>query len=105
MKRLTPEEKYNYLVRQQRKAAEQFIEDESFETDYLFQKYKHSGIDMPLDIYRACAFFSNKEYTMKLGSIALLMRTKENIKKELPELTKDNCFDQLCYKYQMYARV
>ncbi|GHU44090.1 hypothetical protein FACS1894190_15170 [Spirochaetia bacterium] len=105
MKRLTSEEKYNYLIRQQRKQAEEFIENEEFETDYIFSKYRHSGIEMPLDIYRACAFFLNKEYKMKLGSIALLIQTKEHLIKELPEVTKENCFDQICYKYQVYSKV
>ena len=105
MRKFSDEEKYNYLVRAQRKDAEEFIESGELEADCLLKKYKQSDIEIPLDIYRACAFFVNKEYKTKFGSIALLFQTKEKLQDTLPELTRENCMDQLCYKFQMYARV
>jgi hypothetical protein len=105
MKRLTAEEKYNYSIRLQKKQAEEFIENEELETSYLFSKFKKSGIDMPLEIYRACCFFSNKEYKMKFGSIALLVQTKEDLEKEMPPITKENLIEQICYKYKMYSKM
>jgi hypothetical protein len=104
-KRISDEVRYNYLVREQKRQAEEFIENEDLETSYLFSKFKKSGLDMPLEIYRACAFFKNKEYKMKLGSIALLFQTKEGLQKEIPELTKENLFEQICYKFKMYSKV
>jgi hypothetical protein len=103
MKRLTPEEKYLYSLRKQREALADFIEDEEVNAGLLFALYKQKKRDMPDDIYRACAFFINKEYQRKKGSLFLLYQTREKLQKEIKEITKENAAGVLCYRYQMYA--
>jgi hypothetical protein len=58
---------------------------------------------MPDDEYRAVAFFKNREYLMKPGSLALLYSMYRRISKELPQATRENAFDLLAYRYHVYA--
>jgi hypothetical protein len=104
-KRISDEARYLYRVRLEQQEITEFIENEELETNYLVSKYKRIGVDMPFEIYRTCAFFLNKEYKMKLGSLSLLMQTNENLKMEMPETTKENCIEQIYYKYKMYSKV
>jgi hypothetical protein len=60
---------------------------------------------MPDDEYRACAYFLNKEYLRKKGSLALLYEMYQRCGKELPDVTKENAFDILRFRYKMYAAV
>jgi hypothetical protein len=103
MKRLSPEEKYLYSLRKQREALVSFAADEELNAGLLLSYYRQKGRDMPDDIYRASAFFINREYQRKPGSLFLLYRTKEKLQKEFTEITKENAADVLCYRYQMYA--
>jgi len=61
--------------------------------------------DMPEDEYRACAFFKNKEYLRKPGSLSLLYKTFLRCLHELPSVTRENAFDILCFRFKMYAAV
>jgi seryl-tRNA(Sec) selenium transferase len=103
MKRLTPEEKYIYSLRKQREALNAFSGDEELNSEMLLAYYKQNGRDMPDDIYRACAFFINREYQRKSGSLYLLYQTLEKLQKEFTGITKENAIDVLCYRYQVYA--
>jgi hypothetical protein len=105
MKRLTPEEKYLYSLRKQREALVSFAVDEELNSELLLTYYKQKGRDMPDDIYRACAFFINREYKRKPGSLYLLYQTKEKLQKDITVVTKENAVDILCYRYQMYAAI
>jgi hypothetical protein len=62
-------------------------------------------LDMPDDQYRAAAFFRNKEYLRKPGSLTLLYEMYLRCVRELPEYTKEIAFDLLAFRFTMYAEV
>ena len=105
MRRLTPEERYKYNVRKQQKKLEDFAEHEIEWAEHLMYWYQLQKKDMPDDQYRACAFFRNREYRMKPGSLSLLYQTFLRCTNELPGVTRENAFDLLCFRYRMYAEV
>jgi hypothetical protein len=67
--------------------------------------YRLGKCDMPDDEYRACAFFINREFSKKPGSLTLLYKTHLQCSREMPEVTKENAFDLLRYNFRMYAKV
>ncbi|MDR0442114.1 MAG: hypothetical protein LBH44_01745 [Treponema sp.] len=78
------------------------------ENDYandLMMWYRHKKQDMPDDEYRACAFFQNKEYRNKPGSLTLCYEMCLRCYRELPQVTRENAFDILCFRFKMYAKV
>ncbi|MDR0496186.1 MAG: hypothetical protein LBH42_01075, partial [Treponema sp.] len=105
MRRRTPEEKYNYNIRKQQKTLEEFAEHEIGWAGDLMYWYRLNKQDMPDDEYRACAFFQNKEYLRKPGSLTLLYEMNLRCHRELPQVTKENAFDILCFYFKMYAKV
>jgi hypothetical protein len=105
LKRLSPEQRYLYSLRKQREALEAFADDEEVNSGTLMALYKRKRRDMPDDVYRACAFFINREYLFKRGSLTLLYQAKEKLQKEIKIITKENAVDILCYRYQAYAAV
>lgn len=104
MKRLTPEQRYRYNVRKQQKTLEDFATHEIEWAGDLIFWYGLKKQEMPDDEYRACAFFQNKEYLKKPGSLTLLYEMKERCYKELPPVTKENAFDLLRFYFRMYAK-
>jgi hypothetical protein len=105
MKRKTVEERYQYNLRKQQKTLEEFAEYEFEWSGHLLCLYKCKKEVVPDDIYRACAFFQNREYRNKPGSLTLLYQMHVRCNKELPEVTKENAQDILRFKYMMYAKV
>jgi hypothetical protein len=105
IRRRTPEERYNYNVRKQQKTLEDFAAQEIEWAGDLIHWYRLQKLDMPDDEYRACAFFINREYTRKPGSLSLLYQMYMRCIRELPNVTRENAFDLLCYRYKMYAAV
>jgi len=105
MKRRTPEERYKYSLRKQEKILKDFAEYEYEWAKDLMLWYGAKKIDMPEDEYRACAFFQNREYLKKPGSLTLLYQMSVRCNNELPDVTKENAFDILRFKYKLYARV
>jgi hypothetical protein len=105
MKRRTPEERYNYSTRKQQKTLEEFAAHEIEWADDLMYWYKIRNEDIPEDQYRACAFFKNREYLMKPGSLSLLYQMYIRCLRELPSTTRETAFDILCFRYKMYAAV
>ena len=105
MHRLTPEEKYKYKIRKQEIILEEFAKLEFEWSDHLITWYRLKKMDMPDDQYRACAFFQNREYKNKPGSLTLLYQMNRSCLNELPEITNENAFDILCFRYRMYAEV
>ena len=105
MRRRTPEERYQYNIRKQEKILEDFANHEIEWAGDLMYWYRLKKIDMPDDEYRACAFFQNKEYLHKPGSLTLLYEMYLRFRKELPQVTKENAFDILCFQFKMYAKV
>ena len=103
-RRRTPEDRYNYNVRKQQKALEEFAAHEIEWAEHLMHWFSLNKQEMPDDEYRACAFFINKEYLRKPGSLTLLYEVYLLCNKELPVVTRENAFDILRYRYRMYAK-
>jgi hypothetical protein len=104
-RRRTPEERYQYNVRKQQRTLEDFAAHEIEWAEDLIRWYGLKKIDMPVDEYRACAFFTNREYNRKPGSLSLLHQMYIRCLNELPDVTRENAFDLLCYRYKIYAAV
>jgi hypothetical protein len=98
MRRRTPEDRYKYNVRKQQKTLEDFAAYEIEWSDDLLLWYRLKKEKIPDDEYRACAFFLNKEYLKKPGSLSLLYQMYLRCNNELPEVTKENAFDILKFK-------
>jgi hypothetical protein len=105
MKRLSPEERYNFRIRKQEKTLEEFAEHEFEWAEDLMTWYGYKKQDMPDDEYRAYAFFRNREHRNKPGSLSLLYEMYLRCLKELPDVTRENAFDILCFRFKMYAAV
>jgi hypothetical protein len=105
MHRLTPEEKYQYSLRKQKKTLDEFAAHEIEWAEYLLYWYKLRKEEIPDDEYRAAAFFINKEYERKPGSLTLVYEMFLKVHKELPPATKETAFDLLSYRFCLYARV
>ena len=104
-RRRTPEERYKENCRKQQRTLEEYAAHEIEWADHLMYWFSINKIDMPDDEYRACAFFKNREYLMKPGSLSLLYKMYQRCAGEMPEVTKENAFDILRYRYRMYAAV
>jgi hypothetical protein len=104
VKRFTPEEKYKYNVHKQQKTLEEYAVHEIEWAGYLMLWYRLKNLEMPDDEYRACAFFQNKEYLRKPGSLTLLYEMNLRCYRELPKVTRENAFDLLRFQFKMYAK-
>jgi hypothetical protein len=102
-RRRTPEERYRENIRKQQRILEEFAAHEIEWTDDLLLWYRIKKLDMPDDEYRAVAFFKNREYLMKPGSLTLLYTVYRRMAGELPPVTKENAFDLLRYRYRVYG--
>ena len=105
MRRRTPQERYEENIRKQEKTLAEFAEHGTDYAENLMYWYGLKKIDMPDDEYRACAFFRNKEFLRKPGSLTLLYEMYLRFHKELPQVTRENAFDILCFQFKMYAKV
>jgi hypothetical protein len=65
--------------------------------------YRIRRQEIPDDEYRAVAFFKNREYLRKPGSLTLLYSMYRRMLKELPPATRETAFDLLAYRYRVYA--
>ena len=105
MSRRTPEERYRYNLRNQQKTLEEYAAHEIEWAGDLLYWYRIRKEDIPDDEYRACAFFLNREYLKKPGSLSLMYKTYNRCCDELPDVTRENAFDILRFRYRMYAQV
>jgi hypothetical protein len=105
VKRKTPEERYKENIRKQQKTLEEFAASEIEWADDLLLWYRIKQREIPDDEYRAVAFFKNREYLMKPGSLALLYEMCRRCDRELPEFKKEIAFDLLAFRFKMYAEV
>jgi len=103
MRRRTIQDRYNDNVRKQRRTLEEFAAHEIEWADHLMTLYKSRKQEMPDDEYRGCAYFQNKEFLRKPGSLTLLYAVYQQCWQELPEVTKEQVFDLLRFRYRMYA--
>ena len=104
MKRRTVEERYKENIRKQERELKDFAEHEFEWAGHLSTLYKCKKEEMPDDEYRACAFFQNKEFTKKRGSLTLLYEMYKRCCRELPDVTREQAFDLLRFRFKMYAK-
>jgi hypothetical protein len=104
MRKRDPEERYKERLRHEQKALEEFAVHEIEWADDLLLWYRVKKTEMPDDEYRAAAFFKNREYRDKPGSLTLLYSMYQRLMDELPEPTKEIAFDLLAFRYKIYAR-
>jgi hypothetical protein len=102
-KRKTPEERYEDNLRKQRQILEEFATHEIEWAGDLLLWYRLKNREIPDDEYRAAAFFINREYLHKPGSLTLLYEMYRRCLRELPESTRETAFDLLAYRYHVYA--
>jgi hypothetical protein len=105
MKRKNPEAKYFDSTRRQREALEEFIKHETESAEDLLLWYRIRKEEMPMDEYRATAFFTNKEYLKNPGSATLCYLACENVRKEQPTVTKENALRLLAWRFKVYCAV
>ncbi|AEF86559.1 conserved hypothetical protein [Treponema primitia ZAS-2] len=105
MRTKDPEAQYQYLVRKQRMALEEYAAHEIEWADDLLTWYRARKLDMPDDEYRVVVFFKNHEYLRKPGSLTLLHSMYGRMMDELPESTPEIAFDLLAYRFRMYAEI
>jgi len=104
-KRFTVEDRYFFNLRRQERELREFAEHETEWAEHLTRWYRAKKEDMPDDEYRACAFFTNKEYLGKPGSLTLCYETYRKCIAEFPPFEKEFAFDLLRYRYKYYAQV
>jgi hypothetical protein len=104
-KRRTPEERYKDNIRRQQTILEEYATHEIEWADELLLWYRVKKREIPNDEYRAVAFFKNREYLHKPGSLTLLYQMYQRCCRELPAYTKEIAFDLVAFRYRMYAEV
>jgi hypothetical protein len=104
-RRRTPEERYKDNIRKQQQTLEEFAAHEIEWADDLLLWYRVKKREISDEEYRAVAFFKNREYLRKPGSLTLLYAMYLRCVRELPEYTKEIAFDLLAFRYRMYAEV
>jgi len=104
VRRLKPEDRYKLNVRKQQNTLEEFAVHELEWANDLMLWYKVKKLDIPDDEYRACAYFQNKEYVNKSGSLTLLYEVYLQCLNDLPKVTRENAFDLLRYQFKLYAK-
>jgi hypothetical protein len=104
-KRKSPEERYREKVRKQQKILEEYAAHEIEWADDLLLWYRLKKREIPDDQYRAVAFFKNREYLRKPGSLTLAYEMYQRCSRELPEYKKEIAFDLLAFRFKMYAEV
>ena len=104
MRRKSPEDKYRDKLRKQQKALEEFAAHEIEYADDLLLWYRVKKRDIPDDAYRGVAYFMNREFHKKPGSLTMLFRLYNQLKDELPPPTRELAFDLLSYRYKRYGQ-
>jgi hypothetical protein len=103
MRRRTPEDRYQYSIRKQQKILEEYAAHEIEYADDLLFWYQARHEEISDDEYRAVAFFKNREYLRKPGSLTLLYSMYQKCLLELPECTRETAFDLLSFRFKLYA--
>ncbi|GHU83906.1 hypothetical protein FACS189468_9460 [Spirochaetia bacterium] len=103
MRSRDPERRYWENIRQEERILGEYAAFEIEWADDLLRWYRVKHLEIPDEQYRAAAFFKNREYLSKPGSLALLYLTYQRLLKELPEPTKEIAFDLTAYRYKVYG--
>jgi hypothetical protein len=99
-----PESRYRENIRHEQRILESYAAHEIEWAGDLLLWYRVRKQEIPDDEYRAAAFFRNREYLKKPGSLTLLYSVYQRILAELPAPTKETAFDLVGYRYKVYAR-
>jgi hypothetical protein len=102
-RRRTAEERYKEKLNGQQRILEEFAGREIEWADDLLLWYRVRKRDIPDDEYRGVAFFKNREFLQKPGSLTLLYSLWQRMARELPPATKEIAFDLLAFRFRMYA--
>jgi hypothetical protein len=103
MRRRTAEERYKYSLRKQQETLEDYATREVEYADDLMFWYQVRHEEMSADEYRAVAYFKNREFLRKPGSLTLLYAVYQKCMDELPECTRETAFDLLSFRFKLYA--
>ncbi|GHU62747.1 hypothetical protein FACS189445_5880 [Spirochaetia bacterium] len=103
MRKGDPAARYREHLRRERKVLGEFAAHEIEWADDLLLWYRVRKQEIPDDEYRAAAYFKNKEFQRKPGSLTLLYSMYTRMLSELPEPTPEIAFDLLAFRYRMYA--
>ena len=103
MKRPTPEERYRNSLQKQQKTLDDFSRHEREWAEDLILWYQARREEMPDDEYRGVAYFLNKEFEKKSGSLTMLYRLYSKMLGELPKPTKELAFDLLAFRFSKYG--
>jgi hypothetical protein len=103
MRSKDPEIQYRDKIRCEQKILEEFVAMEKEAAEDLLLYYRLRGQEIPDDEYRAAAFFKNREYVHKPGSLALLYSMYQRMLVELPPSTIEISMDLLTFRYRMYG--
>ncbi|MFP3041731.1 hypothetical protein LQZ19_07900 [Treponema primitia] len=96
-------ERYKEHIRHEQQVLEEYAGHEIEWADDLLLWYRVRKREIPDDEYRAVAFFKNKEFLRKRGSLTLLYSMYSRMTVELPEPTPEIAFDLLAFRFRMYA--
>jgi hypothetical protein len=105
VRRRDAESRYKEKMGKQEQILKEFAAYEIEGAEDLLCWYRLRGRDMPDDEYRAVAFFKNREFLLKPGSLTLLYTLYGRMMEELPAATKETAFDLLAYRFKVYAEV
>ena len=102
-RRPSPEERYKNSLKKQQKILDDFSNHEKEWAEDLILWYQIRKEEMPDDEYRGAAYFINKEYERKTGSLTMLYRLYNQMLGELPKPTKELAFDLLAFRFAKYG--
>jgi len=103
VKRWSPEERYKANLRKQQKILEDFASHESEWAEDLLLWYQLRHEEIPDDEYRGVAYFINKEYQTKAGSLTMLYKLYNSMIGNLPAVTRELAFDLLAFRFYKYG--
>jgi hypothetical protein len=104
-KRKNLETKYLEKTLRQREELENFAKHETEWAEDLLLWYRIRKEEIHDDEYRAVAFFKNREYLKKPGSLTLCYLAYQDMMRELPPSTKETACYLLAYRYKVYCAV
>ena len=104
IRRRPPEERYKNSIGKQQKALDEFAEHETRWAEDLLLWHRLQKKEIPDVEYRAAAFFLNKEFIDKPGSLTMLYILHNRLLDGLPSPTRELAFDLLAFRFRKYGQ-
>lgn len=98
------ETRYREYIRHQQKRLEKYAALEIEWAGDLLSWYRKRHLEIPDDQYRAAAFFLNREYLQKPGSLYRLNKMYRRFMAEVSPPSKELAFDFTAYRFMAYAK-